>query len=808
MNISYRWLQEYVNCGNTSAATLADMLTMAGLEGEGLEERKISFPENVVGGEIVDVQTHPTLSNLYVCQVDVGKSERIQIVCGAPNTLAHKKSPVALPGAILPNGMTVQIAEIHGIRSEGVLCAEDELGISSDHSGIIFLLDDALPGKPLSAEMLSIEDDVILKVGLTPNRGDCLSHIGIAREAATLLKLPLKKPAIDYIESANPIAHLASVTIRNPELCHRYAASVIIDIKIAPSPLWLRRRLESVGVRSINNVVDVTNFVMMELGQPLHAFDLDQIAGQKIIVRRAADGEAFTTLDGVERRLDANALLIADEKRAVGIAGVMGGLNSEISPMTARILLESACFAPLNIRKTAKKLGLNTEASYRFERGVDLLGVDYALRRATKLIAELAQGKAAQNIIDVFPHSYVPAKIVLRISQVQKILGMEVSFQNIRTILSLLGFDILQESQGKLEVAVPSYRPDVSREIDLIEEIGRIYGYDNIPAAYPSGMIPPKMENPVRDIEQIIRTLCLAQGMDEVINYSFFDTRNLDALQVAQKEPYNKTVALRNPLNAEQSVLRTTTIPGLLRNVVLNASHRRDHIRLFEIGKIFIRKNSAEELPEEKTMLSGILSGCRTEIGWTHSQERVDFYDVKGIIENILHKLSVSYEFRNAEHIEFLHPGEMATIHANGEAIGYIGRLHPDVAEMFDIRDNRAYVFELSLEAIVAHTSLSRTFSLLPKFPSVYRDLAVVVPASSIQASKIEAIITETGQPLLKRVVLFDRYVGPQIEKGCVGLTYSLWYRSSERTLIDSEVAEIHQRIIDRLHIQLGIALR
>jgi phenylalanyl-tRNA synthetase beta chain len=357
-------------------------------------------------------------------------------------------------------------------------------------------------------------------------------------------------------------------------------------------------------------------------------------------------------------------------------------------------------------------------------------------------------------------------------------------------------------------VEIPAYRPDVEREIDLIEEVGRIYGYDNIPTILPSGEIPPKIEDTLRNIEDIVRETLLSQGLCEVINYSFFNKTDLEKLFITDTDPYNKVVLLRNPLNADQSVLRTTTIPGLLGNVVLNTSNRVENIRIFEIGKVFIHTDPSEQLPDEKTVISGVLTGSKMDVGWTHTQESVDFYDVKGILENTLQTLNTSYEFRRTDEIHFLHPGESATIHIKDEPIGFVGKLHPDVLKAFDINEERIYLFELSLEPVVAHASLRRTFRSLPKFPAVYRDLALIVPASSVKASDIEVVIEEAGQPLLENVVLFDRYVGPQISEGCVGLTYSLRYRSLEKTLTDSEVSEIHQRIIDQLQARLGIRLR
>jgi len=807
MKISYRWLQEYVACGHVPVEQLADMLTMAGLEVEGLEHYSWAVPETVVVGKIIRAERHADAEKLFVCQVEVGQSEPATIICGAPNTKAGVKVPVALPGSQLPNGLAVDTATIRGVTSHGMICAEDELGISGDHSGIIFLPDDAAVGVSVTREMVGFEDDAVLEISLTPNRGDCLSHLGVARDVATMLELPLQEPAIDYVESGSAISEKASVTINDPDLCYRYTASVITNVTIQPSPLWLRRRLEHVGVRSINNIVDVTNYVMMELGQPLHAFDLDTVAEQKIVVRRAAPDEKFTTLDNVERQLAPDMLMIADGACSVGIGGVMGGLNSEVEETTTNILLESAYFSPAGIRSTSKKLGLSTEASYRFERYIDLLRVDFALKRATKLMAELGGGTIARGIIDEFPYSFSPTTLTLRPRRVEQILGIIVTTEKIQSILTHLGFSVTtNQSDSLLTVKVPSYRPDVEREIDLIEEVGRIYGYDNIPTTLPSGEIPPKLVDPVRETVNAIAASLLSQGLYEAVTYSFFDSKSLEKLLVADQTPYSQVVSLKNPLNAEQDVLRTTLVPGLLEVFSTNSQHA-DSLGFFENGRVFFNTAPESPLPEEHTRISGVLGGLNQQRGWNRHQNAVDFFDLKGILENVFQDLGIVSEFRSLKKNIFLHPGESAEIYAENQAIGVIGRLHPDVIENFQLDKDPIYIFELFLEKIVDKCSFTHTYTVLPKFPAVHRDLAVVVP-ETVLASEIETLIRDTGMPLLDHALLFDRYVGPQISGEAIGLTYSLTYRSVEKTLTDDEVNQVHQRIIERLHSQLGVVLR
>ena len=808
MKISYRWLQEYIDC-RIPVDELSHRLTMAGLEVEGREDFSFRIPEHVVVGEILDVQKHPNAEKLFVCQVSVGDESPRTIICGAPNTVSKVKVAVALPGAELPNSLKVRDAKIRGVVSAGMICAADELGINDDHSGILILAPESPLGAALTPDLLGLpDDDSVLEIGLTPNRGDCLSHFGVARELATLLELPLRSPSVDYAEGGPDVSEQVAVSIESPDLCHRYTASVISGVTIGPSPLWLKTRLESVGVRSINNVVDVTNLVMMELGQPLHAFDLENVEGREIIVRRARAGERFITLDDAERELEDSMLMIADAARDVAVGGVMGGQNSEVSESTTEILLESARFNPSSIRKTAKKLGLSTEASYRFERSVDVQNSDLALRRATKLIAELGRGTVARGIIDAYPTPYVPVQLSLRFDRVEQILGVEIAAATIEKILSSLGFQLLESSEDGVKVEVPSFRPDVEREIDLVEEVGRIYGFDNIPTMLPSGEIPPRLKNFGKEVENIIRESLLGQGLHEVVNYSFFDKKSLGKLGIDNKNPYDKVVSLKNPLTNEQGVLRTTTLPGLLENLVFNRSNRVENIRLFEIGRTFFATDPSQALPEEKAVVSGLLSGKRMELGWNQSQEAVDFYDIKGILESTLQRLHIPYEFHRAEASPFLHPGESAAIKVNDDILGSVGKIHPDVCDAFDLVDGQVYVFELFFDLLVKYASLDAVFSPLPKYPAVHRDLAVIAPTSSTEAAEIESIIIETGQPLLENVVLFDRYAGPQVGDGNASLTYSLHYRSPEKTLTDSEVAGIHQRIIEQLEARLGLRLR
>lgn len=801
MKASYRWLKDFVNI-SISPFELADLLTNAGLEVENIAECKPSF-QRVVVGEISHLQTHPRSDRLFLCQVIDGK-QNYKIVCGAPNTQAGKKVALALPGATLPGIGKIKPIEIQGIWSEGMLCSEMELGLSDDSAGIM-ILDETLPlGVPLE-EALDLHD-WILDINVTPNRADCLSIAGIAREIAALtgesLRYPQEKEqALKETLDAHP-----TVTIERPDLCPRYVAKLILGVKIGPSPFWMRRRLNVLGMRAINNIVDVTNYVMLEMGQPLHAFDFDLLEEGRIVVRTATPGETFTTLDGVQRIMPEEALMICDGRKPVALAGIMGGLNSEVRPETRNILLESAYFDPMGIRRTAKKVGLSTEASLRFERGVDPNGSLRAAERAAFLMAELAGGKVVKEAVDNYPQKIEPRQIYLRIQRVNQILGTELKGEEIRKYLENLTLQVKAEDTSSFKVTVPTFRMDLQREIDLIEEIARLYGYHRIPVTLPLGRVGPEKKRKGEKLAQKVRSILTACGFWETINYSFLSPQTIAKLKLMPPDPRWRLLMIKNPLSEEHSAMRTTLIPGLLQTVKHNFNRQNLDLKLFELGRVFFPREG-EELPEEIEMLAGVISGLREEESWHKTREECDFYDLKGAIEALLEGIGVKeYQFLPHPPEPFLHPGKSAHIAVKNKVLGLMGELHPDVGEQFELMQ-RVFIFELNFSNLQELAEEKRAFQPLPRFPAVIRDLSFMVE-EKILARDLMAEIWAGGGELIKEVRLFDLYRGKPVPPGRKSLAFRIKYQHPERTLTDEEVNEVHQKIIGLLKEKFGGELR
>jgi len=817
MKISLNWLREYIDFSGdeqsnkiASPEELADQLMMLGIEvdeisylGRGLE--------SVVVGRIDEVTSHPQADKLVVCQVNVGQEQNLQIVCGAPNAGQGLTVPVALVGTVLPNGMVIKQAKLRGISSSGMLCSAKELLLSDDHSGLMELPETLTVGTSL-ATALNL-NDVIMDLEITPNRPDCLSLLGIAREIGTTISFghtsrnPLRKPQIEVDEGEISITDLTAVEVQDPDLCPRYAARVIQGIEVSPSPDWLQNRLRAVGLSPINNVVDVTNLVLMELGQPLHAFDWHKLADRRIVVRRARSGEIPKTLDEVDRALTEDMLVIADAERPMAVAGVMGGLESAISDQTIDILLESAYFSPTSIRRTSKSLGMHTDASHRFERGTDPEGVIPALNRATQLIQQLAGGTVAKGIIDVYPDPKTAKQIDLRPDRVNQILGTEITRQQIIQILSLLGFEITASDDTCLSVTVPTYRPDIEREIDLVEEIARVYGYNRIPIKLPVGDIPIPDHQPQSTIEQHVKSHLLENGLMEAINYAFYHADMPRRLRMAQQ----RLIPIQNPLNEEFAVLRTSLLPSLLVNAQRNYSHQVTDIRLFEIAKVFRLPSdqvdlSAQQLPVEQQHVAGVMVG-NLGTGWYGAAKRsIDFYDLKGVIEGLLEASSVTdYEIRSAA-LSTFHPGRCAELWHNNVSFGVLGEVHPEVAESFDLSD-RAYLFELNLDTIAALANPEKQFVPIPTHPGISRDLAILVD-ENLPADQPLTVIHSMGKELVSQAYLFDLYTGNQVPEGKKSLAYSIAYHAKTESLTDAEVDEVHNRIIDKLTSRFQAELR
>lgn len=802
MFVSLRWLKEYVDISLGSRA-LAERLTMAGIKVEGVHEPQ-ARPEGAVVGRIVDVRPHPDAETLRICSVDVG-GRVLQAVTGAPNAAAGMLVAAALPGATLPGiEGTVREASLRGVRSECVLCSERELGVSDDHSGLMELPADLPLGADVAAALGF--DDAVFEFEVYANRPDCLSVVGLAREVAAVTGGELRLPPAEVPEGGGEARSLASVAIEAPDLCSRYIARVIRNVRVGPSPSWMQERLRKAGMRPINNVVDITNYVMLELGQPLHAFDYDRLRGRKIVVRRAKDGETLETLDGVVRRLTPDELLICDGEGPVALAGIMGGSDSEVQESTRNILLEAATFAPANVRRSSRRLGLHTEASHRFEKGLDPRLAEWAADRAARLMAELAGGEVARGRVDV--HFGLPPEreMEVRPDRINGLLGTELSPAEMKRILKGLGFQVdLGKGAATIRVRVPWFRRDVEGEADVAEEIARIHGYEQIEPTLPTGAsVQGKLSWPLPVLERI-RTRLVALGISESLTYSFISPKGYDRLRLPAEHPWRRSIPLMNPLSEAQSVMRTTFLPSLLEAVALNQRRHQPDVRLFEIGRVYwAERLPLAGLPDEVRTLGLVLTG-RVPAAWGDPARAIDFFDAKGAVDAVLRLLGVEARYERADE-PFLHPGRSAVVFAGDERVGWVGEIHPTVAANFDLR-GRVYAAELNLDALASRELPVPRFVPLPKFPAVERDLALLVPAS-LASESVAAVIRREGGRLLQRVELFDLYEGKQVPQGYRSLAYTLTFRAEDRTLTDDEVAAVQEQIAKALVAELGVEVR
>lgn len=798
MKVTYYWLKELVDF-NFSLTELREKLSLVGIEVGGIEEPSLKM-EKVVIGKILTINPHPSADHLTLCVVDIGK-EKLAIICGARNMKPGDKVPVALPGAKLSTG-EVRSMKIRGLESQGVMCSEWELGISGDHSGLMILPFDAPVGERLD-RYLGL-NDIILDLDITPNRPDCLSALGIAREIAALTGNRLKYPPIEFSEDGEEISSQMRVIVEDPDLCPRYTARVVEGVKVAPSPPWLRYRLEAVGIRSINNVVDVTNYVMMEMGQPIHAFDYHRIGGNTIVVRRGRDEEKIVTLDRIERSLEKKFLVIADSQQPVAIAGIMGGQESEVGDNTHTVVIECAYFNPLSIRQTAKKLGIRTEASLRFERGVDPNGVLSAQNRTAQLIKKVVGGKICRGVIDVYSSPIFPIEIELRPSRVKKVLGTTIDNKEMITILERLEIKV-ESGQGKFMVKVPTFRPDLTREVDLIEEIARYWGYHRIPETIPQYPVVPPQGSFDLVLENRVKEILTSCGLWEVMPYSFIDERSFDRMRLPSSHPLRVALKIRNPLDESRSVMRTTLIAGLLETLSLNLRRGTENLKIFELGWVFHPTDGP--LPQESRCITAIFTGIQ-EFSWDHKPREVDFYDLKGVIENLLDQLGIKkYHFQPENHPIF-HSGRCSRILVDEPPVflGIMGEIHPDVREAYEFK-TRVYLFEIDFETLRGLVSELKTYSPLPKYPAVKRDIAIVVP-KNVSAQRVKEVIIFSGGDILEGIHLFDVYQQQPIPPGYRSLAYTLIFRSPEKTLTDQEVDAQQKQIIEALSQQLGAEIR
>lgn len=795
MLVSLRWLKDYVDV-ELGPGELAERLTMVGLEVDSVTEVGPEFT-NVVVAKILSIKPHPGADKLSLCEVATG-DKTYSVVCGAKNINIGDIVPLALVGATIPGGYTIKSSKIRGEKSYGMLCSEDELGLGEDASGIMILPKGLSPGENLTVA-LDLKDTVF-DIGITPNRSDCLSIIGIAREVAVITGKKLRYPEIAISESEDDIADITSVEILNPDLCPRYTARLIKNVNVVPSPRWMRLRLEAVGLRAINNIVDITNFVMMEFGQPLHAFDFRFLEEERIIVRGAQEGEKFVSLDGKERILRADTLMICDGVKPVAVAGIMGGLNSEVIDDTETVLLESAYFDPTSIRKTSKWLGMSTDASFRFERGVDPEGVLRASARAAQLIAVLSGGKICRDYIDRYPRRIKSVKnIPLRVKKVNETLGIKIKAGEIKKILKNLEMTVNKAEDVNYHVTPPTFRVDISREIDIIEEIVRIFGYDSIPTSLPSVSIRPDIRNKEKTLEDNIRNILNGQGYSEVINYSFITPQSANILGLEKNDERRKFVIIKNPLTEDQSVMRTGLVYGLLDTMRKNTNVGCFDLKIFEKGKAYILRGKGK-LPLENERIGGLITGSRYHNLWYFKGLLSDFYDLKGCVENLFNGLMIqNVKFKTDANLPFLHPGKSCGVFVDNEEIGFVGEVHPEVLEKMDLKRS-AVVFELDfdfLERLYNNTE-STVYKEIPKFPSITRDVAFLV-GRDVESGRLHDLVFEENEDLLEKVVVFDVYHGKNIPDGMKSLALRFTYRSPDKTLTDDEVDKVHNRIAERI---------
>lgn len=808
MNVSYQWLKSLVPV-EWSPEELADRLTFVGLSVEGIEYFNKGI-KNVVVAEVKSVENHPDPKHTkwHVCKVDAGKGEDLTIVCGAPNVREGIKVPLALVGADLPGGFHIDAADKSGVISEGMLCSTNELQIpeglaTAESDGGIFILPEELTVGEDIVTALNL-DDAVLEFELTPNRADCLSVINVAREIAAISGKPLNLPEIKLPEAEGDIHDLAAVEVRDQDLCPRYTAKMVKDIKIGPSPLWMRHRLAAAGIRSISNIVDISNYVMLEMNQPSHTFDYDTIAGHQIIVRRATEGEKIVTLDDQERDLTTDMLLICDGDKAIGVAGVMGGQNTEITAQTTNILIECAYFYPKSIRLTSRKLGLASEAASRFEKGIDMEAAERASERICQLLCELAGGTLVGGTIDSHADTFEQKKVDLIFDHARATIGVEIADTAMVEMMDSLAFEH-EAIDGGIRVTVPYYRTDIEREVDLIEEVARLNGYDKIPATLPSGQMTEGKKNKNQKITDKVKNIMVSMGFDELVTYSFMNKKHYDNLLLPEDDVRRNSVKIMNPFSDEQGVVRTMVLPSMIGIAAKNVSRRNLDLSLFEIASGYYPMEG-QKLPEERPMLTALVSGEFSK-GWNGEKAAKDFYYMKGVLEQLLSALRIDGMTVSTDHIEpFLHPGRGCDILVDGKTIGYLGELHPVVAANYEL-PQKAVVFELDMKAVVEMADKEIVYEAISKFPAIQIDLAFVAD-KSVAAGDLENAIAAVGGEYLKRIELFDIYEGDRIDADKKSLAYNLVFRAKERTLKAEEVTAVVETIKSDLNEKFGVVLR
>ncbi|QCX32935.1 phenylalanine--tRNA ligase subunit beta [Caloramator sp. E03] len=787
MKVPYKWLCEYVDL-DKNINEVAEALTLSGSKVEEVYEAGKEI-EKVVTGKIIKTEKHPDADKLTICKVDV-KDGIIQIVTGATNIKEGDIVPVALHGSSLPGGVKIKKGKLRGVESNGMLCSEAELGIANENSvhGIMILPENTPIGEDIK-KVLGL-DGGVLDFEITSNRADCFSIYGIAREAAATFNKELKELETQFNEVDDDIKKYLSVEIKS-NLCRRYAAKMIKNVKIKPSPEWMQERLKQCDVRPINNIVDITNYVMLELGQPMHAFDYRYITDKKIVVRTAKDNEKFVTLDSVERNLDSSMLVIADGERPIGIAGVMGGENSEIKDDTTTVIFEFANFDGTNVRLTSKKLGLRTDASSKFEKDIDPNLIDLALKRACYLVELIGAGEVVKGTIDIYENVIKPHTIEVKPSWINKFLGIEISPTDMKRILESLKMKVEGDEEFKIEV--PTFRQDLKIKEDIAEEIVRIYGYDKIPNNKIKGEAVEAVWSLEQSLTRKVKNLMVGCGLYEAMTYSFVSPKVFNLVNLPENHELRNAIKILNPLGEDFSIMKTTGIPSMLECLSRNYKRDNEEAKLFEITKVYIP--SENPLPDEYEKLIIGMYG------------KVDFFDLKGIVENLLDMLGIDkVEFEREEDNSIFHPGRAARINIRKKNAGVFGEVHPDVAENYEIEE-RVYVAEIDLKTLFSASKSEKIYKPLPKFPAITRDIAMIVD-ENITVSELEKTIKKSGNELIESIKLFDVYKGKQIPEGLKSVAFSITFRAEDRTLKDEEVNKIHESIIDTLKKKFNAQLR
>jgi len=798
MKISYNWLKELVPIDLT-IEEFCEKLTMFGLEVEEVTNPGKEL-ENIVVGKVLAAERHPNADKLTLCKVDVGQDQLLDIICGAPNVTKDIFVPVALLGSTI-QGMKIEKVKLRGVESFGMICAEDELGISDDHSGIMILDESFEVGTPFAKAMGL--DDYIIEVEVTPNRPDLLGMIGVAREVAAMLETDYSRPEIVFDEQGGRSSDYIAVNIDDEENCPRYCARMVKGIKVQTSPLWMQKRLIANGLRPINNIVDVTNYVLLEYGHPLHAFDYSKIREQTIVVRSARNKERIELLDDTELTLHEGNLLIADPQHSLALAGIMGGLDSSINNETKDVLIECAYFNPRNIRATALEYGLQTESSYRFERGMDPNNLVEIIDRAAQLMQETGGGAILEGIVDAYPKKIEPQRLPLRVSRTNNILNTRMSDDTINSYLDHFEFQTKKINKDTFEVTVPTFRPDIEREIDIIEELARCYGYDRIESNFSTHRIDNKKQ---RIVTRTAKNHLISIGFFEVNNMSFASREELEKLKLSKDDFRMSPVELANPLGEQFALLRSTLIPDLLKNATLNLSHSFENFRLFELNRVYLAGEDDECL--EMPYLTGVIVGMFEPLYWNAAQSETTFYDVKGVLDSVFRKLrchgAITYKKTNES---YYRKGRGADVYYQDTKIGSCGILKKDILESFDI-ETSIMLFDICLEEIIAnYDEQSIHYHEIVKYPPVLRDIAVTAPAD-IEVATIEKTIMSVEPLIIREVHLFDVYTGSQIRKGFKSLAFNIVFQSENSTLTDKYVDKLFDNIVKKLSREHQIELR